>query len=593
MNVQYAKEVIKLPAQSGGKAETLLMRLIRAGYYVDAPCGGKGTCGRCRVRFVSEAPQPTANERRLLTEEERSSGVRLACEVRVTETCSLQLPVSREQEIDVLVTADAAGGENAGQTAGGGIPGQMARAIPGQTAGGAIPSQMAGAISGQMVDGGIPGQTAGDSHGQRHCAATHSGEDAAKTRGQSGKKRCGAAVDIGTTTLAATLFDLEEKKRIAAASSVNHQRAYGADVLSRIQAANEGATEELRLSICRDIDALLAGLVADAGIPDDAVEELVIVGNTTMCHLLRGLSCAELGAAPFTPEDLSLWEGSSEELALSERWSAAVTIFPGISAFVGADIVAGIYALEMDRKQNALLLDIGTNGEMAAGGADGFLVTSAAAGPVFEGGNISCGVAGVPGAVTSLALERDPAATGGIRTVEVSTIAGETPVGLCGTGIIDAVGEAVRLGLIDENGTFEEPWFTDGMPVAEGRFRFLQEDVRQVQMGKAAIRAGIETLLAEYGGGDPEEILIAGGFGCRMNEEQAIRIGLFPEQFRGHITMTGNSALAGAERYLLADRTSAKQRLASVTEHTEELSLAMHPKFNELYLEEMFFDTDR
>ena len=550
MNVQYAKEVIELPAGSGGKAETLLMRLIRAGHYVDAPCGGKGTCGRCRVRFVSEAPQPTANERRLLTEEERSSGVRLACEVRVAEACSLQLPVSREQEIDVLVTADAAEGENVGQTAG---------AIP----------------------------------GERDCAAMHSREGATKMRGQSRKKRCGAAVDIGTTTLAATLYDLTEKKRLAAASSVNHQRAYGADVLSRIQAANEGAAEELRLSICRDIDALLAGLVADAGIPDDAVEELVIVGNTTMCHLLRGLSCAGLGAAPFTPEDLSLWEGSGAELALSGRWSVSVTILPGISAFVGADIVAGIYALEMDRKKNVLLLDIGTNGEMAAGGADGFLVTSAAAGPVFEGGNISCGVAGVPGAVTNLVLERDPAATGGIRTVELSTIAGETPIGLCGTGIIDAVGEAVRLGLIDENGTFEEPWFTDGMPVAEGRFRFRQEDVRQVQMGKAAIRAGIETLLTESGGEDPEEILLAGGFGFRMDEEQAIRIGLFPEQFRGHITMIGNSALAGAERYLLDDRTAAKQRLASITGRAQELSLAMHPKFNELYLDEMFFDTDR
>ena len=236
MNVQYAKEVTELPAGSGGKAETLLMRLIRAGYYVDAPCGGKGTCGRCRVRFVSEAPQPTANERRLLTEEERSSGVRLACEVRVAEACSLQLPVSREQEIDVLVTADAADG-----------------AIPSQT-----------------VDEGIPGQTAGTIHGQRDCVAMHSREDAAKIWGHSGKKRCGAAVDIGTTTLAATLYDLTDRKRIAAASSVNHQRAYGADVLSRIQAANEGAAEELRLSICRDIDALLAGLVADAGIPDDA-----------------------------------------------------------------------------------------------------------------------------------------------------------------------------------------------------------------------------------------------------------------------------------------------------------------------------------
>lgn len=114
-----------------------------------------------------------------------------------------------------------------------------------------------------------------------------------------------------------------------------------------------------------------------------------------------------------------------------------------------------------------------------------------------------------------------------------------------------------------------------------------------MQMGKAAIRAGIETLLAESGGEDPEEILIAGGFGFRMDEEQAIRIGLFPEQFRGHITMIGNSALAGAQRYLLDDRTAAKQRLASITGHAQELSLAMHPKFNELYLDKMFFDTDR
>ena len=162
MNVQYAKEVIELPAGSGGKAETLLMRMIRAGYYVDAPCGGKGTCGRCRVRFVSEAPQPTANERRLLTEEERSSGVRLACEVRVAEACSLQLPVSREQEIDVLVTADAADG-----------------AIPSRT-----------------VDEGIPGQTAGAIPGERDCAAMHNREGAAKIWGHSGKQRCGAAVDL-------------------------------------------------------------------------------------------------------------------------------------------------------------------------------------------------------------------------------------------------------------------------------------------------------------------------------------------------------------------------------------------------------------
>ena len=142
----------------------------------------------------------------------------------------------------------------------------------------------------------------------------HTAEDAAKIWGHSGKKRCGAAVDIGTTTLAATLYDLTDRKRIAAASSVNHQRAYGADVLSRIQAANEGAAEKLRLSISQDIDALLAGLVADAGIPDDAVEELVIVGNTTMCHLLRGIIlCGAWGGAFYTGGSLPL-RGAAQNL---------------------------------------------------------------------------------------------------------------------------------------------------------------------------------------------------------------------------------------------------------------------------------------
>ena len=460
MNVQYAKEVIELPAGSGGKAETLLMRLIRAGHYVDAPCGGKGTCGRCRVRFVSEAPQPTANERRLLTAEERSSGVRMACEVCGAEACSLQLPVSREQKIDVLVTADAADGENTGQTAG---------AIP----------------------------------GERDCAAMHNREGAAKIWGHSGKQRCGAAVDIGTTTLAATLYDLTERKRIAAASSVNHQRAYGADVLSRIQAANEGAAEELRLSICRDIDALLAGLVADAGIPDDAVEELVIVGNTTMCHLLRGLSCAGLGAAPFTPEDLSLWEGSDAELALSDRWSVSVTILPGISAFVGADIVAGIYALEMDRKKNALLLDIGTNGEMVLGNRERMIACATAAGPALEGAKIRFGMRGEPGAIDHAALVGN--------TLSLSVIGGGEAAGICGSGLIDIAAVLLNAGVVNARGRLAEPGTAlplgDRIFETEGQRRFrltdsvylTQDDIRQLQMAKGASPAEPDKPADRYG----------------------------------------------------------------------------------------------
>jgi len=550
MNVQYAKEVIELPAGPGGKAETLLMRLIRAGYYVDAPCGGKGTCGRCRVRFVSEAPQPTANERRLLTAEERSSGVRMACEVCGAEACSLQLPVSREQKIDVLVTADAADGENTGQTAG---------AIP----------------------------------GERDCAAMHNREGAAKIWGHSGKQRCGAAVDIGTTTLAATLYDLTERKRIAAASSVNHQRAYGADVLSRIQAANEGAAGELRLSICRDMDALLAGLVADAGIPDDAVEELVIVGNTTMCHLLRGLSCAGLGAAPFTPEDLSLWEGSGAELALSDRWSVSVTILPGISAFVGADIVAGIYALEMDRKKTALLLDIGTNGEMVLGNRERMIACATAAGPALEGAKIRFGMRGEPGAIDHAALVGN--------TLSLSVIGGGEAAGICGSGLIDIAAVLLDAGVVNARGRLAEPGTAlplgDRIFETEGQrcFRLTdsvyltQDDIRQLQMAKGAIASGIELMAAQLGGGVEtiERVLLAGAFGSFIRPESACRIGLLPPQLLDRIQAIGNAAGSGARRG--ACSRAELQRAQTIADRAEFLELAALPEFQRTFAKSMRF----
>lgn len=396
----------------------------------------------------------------------------------------------------------------------------------------------------------------------------------------------GVAIDIGTTTLAASLLDLAGGSRIATASAVNHQRAYGADVISRIQAACDGAGESLQRSICADIGMLLEQLCRDAKIAPGAVREIVIAGNTTMCHLLRGLSCAGLGVSPFTPEDISLWEGSAKEFPELSAWNAWMTILPGISAFVGADIVAGIYGSGMDLEESNLFLDIGTNGEMALGGRKGFLVTSAAAGPVFEGGNIECGVPGVPGAVAKIAL----GLTKDERLVTTcETIGGSAPIGLCGTGIIDVMGELVRLGLVDENGTLGEPWFSEGVQLAGGKIRFTEADIRQIQMGKSAIRAGIETLLEKAGNADFGKVYVAGGFGSYLSVEQAIRIGMFPELFAGRVEMLGNSALAGAEKYLLADRRQAAAQMDKIIQQATEINLAMDAGFNDRYLTHMFF----
>lgn len=524
--------------------KTLLAALRDQRIYIDAPCGGNGNCGRCRVRFFKDMPQPTEKEKRFLSETELAEGIRLACAAHPPGKYIIEVLSQREEEMAVLVGEKVTGKRVTGRTAG-----------------------------------------------------------------------YGAAIDIGTTTLAASLLDLAGGKRIATAFSVNHQRAYGADVISRIQAACGGAKEALQQSICADIGELLRQLTKKAGIPAEAVGEIVVAGNTTMCHLLRGLSCAGLGAAPFVPEDISLWEGSVKEFPGLSGWNARMTILPGVSAFVGADIVAGLYGSGMDLKESNLFLDIGTNGEMAIGGREGFLVTSAAAGPVFEGGNIGCGVPGVPGAVAGISLalvnseqndgsgqnEDEAEEDGGQALCLVTTgctiiggaaaghLDSSAPIGFCGTGIIDMMGELVRLGLVDENGTLDEPWFTAGVSLADGKLRFSQADIRQVQMGKSAIRAGIETLLEKSGEADPRKVCVAGGFGNYLNVEQAIRIGLFPKEFAGRVEMVGNSALAGAEKFLMADRRAAAERMDRIIRRTTEINLAMDEGFNERYLSHMFF----
>ncbi len=395
----------------------------------------------------------------------------------------------------------------------------------------------------------------------------------------------GIAFDIGTTTLAAELFDLSDGGTRAVAAGVNHQRAYGADVLSRIGAANEGKGALLQAAIRADLVRLVKQLLGE-DIPLEAVKKIAVAGNTTMCHLLRGLSCEKLGHAPFVPTDNSRYETDAMQLLGVKNWHADVTILPGISAFVGADIVAGIYASGMCREREAgLLLDIGTNGEMVLCCDNGLFVTSTAAGPVFEGGNISCGVPGIPGAICHATLRG--------MDWNCETIGGKAPVGICGTGIIDIVSELRNMGMVDENGTLAEPWFSEGIPVAEN-ITFCQKDIREVQMGKAAIRAGIETLLAEYAktqegrrNAGKLNVFLAGGFGHYMDIAKAVHIGMFPESFLGCTKCIGNCALEGAKRYLMSGE-EADAQIAWMLAHAKEMNLAEQTVFQELYVSHMF-----
>ena len=396
------------------------------------------------------------------------------------------------------------------------------------------------------------------------------------------KSYYGIAVDIGTTTIAMQLLELHSKTIEDTYTAINRQRSYGADVISRIQASNEGKKERLRQSILEDLEQGIEELHSRNHV---TVKEIGISGNTTMISLLMGYSCEGLGAYPFTPVNIDAVEADYFTIFGNHRHTCKVRILPGISAFVGGDITAGLLACGFDRKEKvSILVDLGTNGEMAIGNQDKIFVTSTAAGPAFEGGNIICGTGSIPGAISHVTYKNNG--------FELETIGKQEASGICGTGVIDITYELLKQKLIDETGLLNDKFFEDGILLAkskESEIRFYQKDIREIQLAKAAIRAGLETLLVNYGVGYDEidDIYIAGGFGYKMDIDKAIGIGLFPKACKNKLKAIGNSSLKGNLIYLTEK--DAKERMRKITQLSEEVSLAASSTFYELYLQHMCF----
>lgn len=406
-----------------------------------------------------------------------------------------------------------------------------------------------------------------------------------KTTAEAGAEY-GIVCDIGTTTIAMSLVNCKSGETEAVYTSVNHQRMYGADVISRIQASNDGKGVELQKSIRKDLLNGIRKLLEKREITASQIRELVIAGNTTMGHLLMGYSCKTLGVVPFTPVNIDTISATCEEVLGEAVVSCPVTLLPGISTYVGADITAGILSCGMSENEAVtLLIDLGTNGEMAIGNKERILVTSTAAGPAFEGGNISCGTGSIQGAIKSVSIEHGQA--------QIQTIGNQPPVGICGTGVIETMAELVRTEIVDETGCLDEEYedgFLLGVTPDGEKICFTGRDVREVQLAKAAVRAGMETLMLRYGvsADKIEKVYLAGGFGLKINQKMAIAIGLLSPKFQGKIEAVGNSALKGAIQYLLnaEDRRKAEQ----IVHSSEELNLANDKDFNELYMESMMFE---
>ena len=462
---------ISVPVEEG---TTLLQAQIAAGLRPDAPCGGKGTCGKCKVILAGR------------------------------EVLACQTPVHRDMTVETAPT----GGE-------------------------------------KILTHGISAMISPD-----------------------GTDDYVLAFDIGTTTVVAYLLDGRTGKLLTQSSCVNPQGQFGADVISRIQHAMQGGGEDLAQCVRDAMKKLTAEAAAKAGIEIAQITTAAIAGNTAMHHLLLKIAPDTLVTPPYMP---AVYDALELEKGCFAR------ILPNIAGFVGGDTVACMVATRFDELEElTLLIDIGTNGEMVLGDKNRRIACSTAAGPAFEGAKISCGMRGATGAVDHVWLEDGKLSY---------HVLGETnPVGLCGSGLLDLVASLLDLEIIDESGRMEGKEFTLCENVT-----LTQKDVREVQLAKAAIRAGIELLSEKLGKkvSDIQKVYLAGAFGNYMDPKSACRIGMIPPVLLDKIQPIGNAAGEGAKICALSRKGFEYSR--KIAKETEFLELASLPQFQDCYVDALEF----
>ncbi|NDL66456.1 ASKHA domain-containing protein [Anaerotalea alkaliphila] len=396
-----------------------------------------------------------------------------------------------------------------------------------------------------------------------------------------GGKAYGIAVDLGTTSLVVALVDLYGESVVDTRSMMNPQRAYGADVMSRIQYDIQDKEKTLGRLVKKALGDGIRDLLEKNGIPEEALREMALAGNTTMQYLLAGIPTEELGHAPFhTVEERRLTLGARELFGLDT--DCPVTLMPVISAYVGGDIVAGLYALEdLERPEKTVaLLDIGTNGEMVLKAGDSMVGASTAAGPAFEGVNIRCGMSSVTGAIRNV----EPAGDG----FGILTIGDGEAKGICGSGLVDLAALLWERGQMDETGRLE----TDGPVRLTDKVEVDQQDIRQLQLAKSAIRAGLESLVKDRGIAleDLELLQVAGGFGNNLDLDSATAIGLLPKVLQEKVVLVGNTSLAGCVKYLL--EAGSDRAVDRIKEACGYLELSTSMDFYDAYITHMGFGND-
>ncbi|MFP4173566.1 MAG: ASKHA domain-containing protein [Candidatus Hydrogenedentota bacterium] len=599
----------------------VLEAAARAGIAIRTPCGSQGTCGKCRVIVREGAGPVTDAEREALTEEELDGGMALACQRTIEAPATVEVP-----ESSVLGSFHQIL-EAAGKPLEQGLAAPVAKVykeLPEPTLQDGLPDfeRLQREIGPAGVDADVlptlPGIMRASGFKGTAVLSAPDGEEAGRPRlidweaGDTAAACYAAAFDIGTTTLGGVLLDLHEGREIAAASVMNPQTAFGDDVLARIVHASKGPAE-LKTSqelVLDAVNGLLEEMVQDAGIAPGRIYTVTFAGNTTMQHLLMGIEPRALGEAPFAPVTASSMTIRADALGLNVHPRAAVYVFPVIGGFVGGDTVAGILSTNLDEAEEpTLLIDIGTNGEIVLWHEGGLIGASCAAGPAFEGGRIGQGMRATTGAIEKVLVQDGD--------IHCNVIGNTPPVGLCGSALIDATAELLRLGIIGSEGSMAGP---DDLPdtvppairarIGEGGGGYFElasaeesgageaivitrKDISELQLATGAIRAGI-TILLEHAGLEPvdlERIHVAGGFGNFIRRKNAQRIGLLPCGIpHNRIGFVGNTSLAGAR--LAAASREARLRAFALARETRHIELSQDPDFHARFVEGIFFPAE-
>ena len=592
---------------------TLIEAAGTAGVTVWAPCGRRGACGQCRVRVGSldACSQPSAAELRLLSRHEIQAGWRLACQARAAADVQVVVPeefvADKGQVLESGTRAHVPLAPNV-------VKRQLQLPPP------SLDDQAADVRRVERALGLPDGALTIDLHlaaqlpaalrrHQFRITATVIGDALVEVAGpDAGPACCGAALDIGTTTVVVYLLDLHTGELLATASALNPQATFGADVISRLGRIREqpATLEAMHRAAVEVTNRLIAEACEQAGVQRGCVYELTVVGNTCMHHLLLGIDPSHIAVSPFTPAVTRALTVPAAELGVGISPVGMVACLPNVAGYVGADIVGAIVATGLEkRRAPAVMIDIGTNGEVVLWTGEELLCCSCAAGPAFEGAQITHGTRAAPGAIDHVAW-RD-------GEIVVSTIGDGKPVGLCGSGLVDAAAVLLDSGLLESTGRMgrdghralhargiarrvvggeQDRRFvlaTPGEGIEGREIALTQRDVRQLQLASGALRAGIEILLAEAGvsAEDISQFLLAGAFGSYIRPESALRIGLLPAVPADRVRAVGNAAGMGAVLCLLSTR--AREYAAEVARRARYVELSARPDFQDAFAEAMIF----